>query len=860
MAEERLTPTRLTSISDDSNRDKWQINDINTEPSSSGTVVLSAYYKDLMKTSIFVYGSVKGRAGRGDRISITPHRQETGRYLVSLIKSKTKSEVVVVFKNQIESYDLNTNSLQQSVRLEIQPSNVFVRDDEIFLSAASSNKVIILGLDFRKKGEILLRDVDAKESISDMVVVTDKMFVTLAVSGQAMSLDITRGRKVLTFENSLSVVTMANSITVHSVLNLVFVLWDKTQLQIYSNVDGCCLHAVTFLQSWKIRITPDHILIAADNKRNVVSLFDMDRIIKLVTFQKVLLTSLRTRERKAFVISELPVERSLSEASKRGDTAMTTKERLKTLFEMHEDILLEYDSFLLQFNQQQLRNQAIEEERKKEKQLLTDLKKEVKSQKKTIKFFQNQLQITRRVSDASDKSKKKTSAHSASSVETRQTRKSAPSVLYQDSSKRSSSRSEASSDSGLPSSITSASGFSQRQRANEKGKVEQYNPSDESESDAETDSSGESEVSEYYSTTSEIHPRNPYSSGDEDQDRDVVFEREQAQQHLSNLEISDLGMTKLRQHYFNPPTSDPMIESEAAAYARYSPVSRGSVASSPLSTQSLVSVDGENMRIHGTNVKLEIPPNALTESYPIEMNIVSDARFEAHPKSFTDNSSLTVELLPNKLQFRRPVQLFLPHCLKLKQDFNQELVKVYVSHHKEGYQPSWEEMPNVAFQLKADHCVIFLRSFCWVTYRVDDNIVVGKRIRVYTAGKPMNLRDRIVNLEVGYYPDLPGYSQQLHLKDDSLLEQHKQYLFLKEGRKHLYIFLHRIVSKNWKYITPRENPKEVSFKVVSNSEEKSCNFVLERKGRHRDIPTCIFLVGQQDKLMQLTASPKVLES
>ncbi|XP_071843124.1 uncharacterized protein [Apostichopus japonicus] len=218
MAEERLTPTRLTSISDDSDRDKWQINDINTEPSSSGTVVISAYYKDLMKTSIFVYASVKGEAGRGDRLSITPHRQKTGRYLVSLTKSETNSEVVVVFKNQIECYDLNTNSLQQSVRLQIQPSNVFVRDDEIFLSAASSNNVIILGLDFRKKGEILIRDVDAKDSLSDMVVVTDKMYVTLAVSGQAMSLDITRGRKVLTFENSLSVVTMATSITVHSVL------------------------------------------------------------------------------------------------------------------------------------------------------------------------------------------------------------------------------------------------------------------------------------------------------------------------------------------------------------------------------------------------------------------------------------------------------------------------------------------------------------------------------------------------------------------------------------------------------------------------------------------------------------------
>lgn len=263
---------RLKTISDESTREKWQIKDINTESSTSGTVIVSSYNEELLKTSIFVYSSVKGKLG-GDRLKITPHRQETCRYLVALIESN--SQVLVVFRNQIESYDLNTDTLQQSIKLDIQPTNLCVRGNDIFIASSSSNRIAILGLDFRRKRDLILKDVDSKDSISDLDVDSDKLYVCLTTPGLALSFDITRGKKVLSFENSLSVVSVANSITVYTKHNLVFVLWDKSQVHIYSNVDGCCFHAVTFLQSWKIRMASDYTLVTADNTRDAVQLYDM---------------------------------------------------------------------------------------------------------------------------------------------------------------------------------------------------------------------------------------------------------------------------------------------------------------------------------------------------------------------------------------------------------------------------------------------------------------------------------------------------------------------------------------------------------------------------------------------------------
>lgn len=68
-------------------------------------------------------------------------------------------------------------------------------------------------------------------------------------------------------------------------------------------------------------------------------------------------------------------------------------------------------------------------------------------------------------------------------------------------------------------------------------------------------------------------------------------------------------------------------------------------------------------------------------------------------------------------------------------------------------------MDTVAYQLAPKHCTIDLHSFCWVKYEIDSTIVEGKRLNLYTAAAKMTIHDNTTQVEVGFYPDLPGHGR-----------------------------------------------------------------------------------------------------
>lgn len=93
------------------------------------------------------------------------------------------------------------------------------------------------------------------------------------------------------------------------------------------------------------------------------------------------------------------------------------------------------------------------------------------------------------------------------------------------------------------------------------------------------------------------------------------------------------------------------------------------------------------MLIPDTGVELNVPGGSLLSRQLIEIKIIDfdndcfDALF-----SLDRNSSVAVQLLPNKSILRWPARLRLPHCLRLKANF-QELktpVKIYRSEHAPG--------------------------------------------------------------------------------------------------------------------------------------------------------------------------------
>lgn len=90
------------------------------------------------------------------------------------------------------------------------------------------------------------------------------------------------------------------------------------------------------------------------------------------------------------------------------------------------------------------------------------------------------------------------------------------------------------------------------------------------------------------------------------------------------------------------------------------------------------------MRILDTGIELAIPPNAVKGYQYIEMSVIPFGTLDEPISTFSSNSSVIVELLPNKTIFSTPVRLSLPHCLKLKKGCRKNSVKVYLSHHEKG--------------------------------------------------------------------------------------------------------------------------------------------------------------------------------
>lgn len=73
-----------------------------------------------------------------------------------------------------------------------------------------------------------------------------------------------------------------------------------------------------------------------------------------------------------------------------------------------------------------------------------------------------------------------------------------------------------------------------------------------------------------------------------------------------------------------------------------------------------------------------------------------------------------------------------------------------------GERPQWEEQNEPFYHLGQKTCIILLKSFCWIKFEIDNEIVEGKRLKLYTAAKKMYLGDKCVAVHVGYHLDMPG--------------------------------------------------------------------------------------------------------
>ncbi|KAJ8027689.1 hypothetical protein HOLleu_29710 [Holothuria leucospilota] len=187
-----------------------------------------------------------------------------------------------------------------------------------------------------------------------------------------------------------------------------------------------------------------------------------------------------------------------------------------------------------------------------------------------------------------------------------------------------------------------------------------------------------------------------------------------------------------------------------------------------METSAVVDNHGCVLRIPGTGVALNIPPNAFYdegEEHNVTLRILRHQFIDE--SSFEDLSTVMVEILPNKLTLLEDARLILPHCLEI-QNPEECLVQVFESHHDPETEPLWKDISqSVSYTLRESFCEIFLKSFCWVKYKLPTGErVKAKKIVVYATGNvPAPFQGHKCNratIDVGYHPDLPG-KDKVHL-------------------------------------------------------------------------------------------------
>lgn len=96
-----------------------------------------------------------------------------------------------------------------------------------------------------------------------------------------------------------------------------------------------------------------------------------------------------------------------------------------------------------------------------------------------------------------------------------------------------------------------------------------------------------------------------------------------------------------------------------------------------------VDANGRSLVIPDTDISLNIPQGALREECIIDFRAIHDNSQDSETESFTTNSCVIVELLPNYLQLSAPAKLTVPHCLILKKGV-KTTAKVFESHSMQG--------------------------------------------------------------------------------------------------------------------------------------------------------------------------------
>lgn len=175
--------------------------------------------------------------------------------------------------NHLRCYDTKRETFYREVKLNYCPSGACFYQGNIYTSSFSSNTLKVISPKSIELKEIVLWDIEL-DYPSDVDIRLDTIYICTGIKGRALSFAI-NGMKKKEYKPFGDENSTATSICLHERSELVFVLWDKCRVSLYTKMSSQCLRFFEITTADKVRVSQGSRLLTVDTSIGSVEVYDV---------------------------------------------------------------------------------------------------------------------------------------------------------------------------------------------------------------------------------------------------------------------------------------------------------------------------------------------------------------------------------------------------------------------------------------------------------------------------------------------------------------------------------------------------------------------------------------------------------
>ncbi|PIK51577.1 hypothetical protein BSL78_11539 [Apostichopus japonicus] len=258
---------------------------------------MSSFYASVdNKLHVSIYSAQWQEVKEKRNIEVSAHTEPH-----SVLINKDGTILVACVGMNIHFYQAHNVQLQKTVTLEKEPSCTCIGEEGLLVATDNSSTIQIFNFEAIQTKKVVLEGLDQSDFPSDMTMVGDVIYLCTQKNGQALSYD-QHGVKLSAFKSNDEQNYKANSIAVHQEKELVFILWNKCNVLVYSHLSNESLFSVDTTCATKVRLIDDYMMILIVPEKNEILVNDAETLIDFAALKKQFLATLEEKVRNDILL------------------------------------------------------------------------------------------------------------------------------------------------------------------------------------------------------------------------------------------------------------------------------------------------------------------------------------------------------------------------------------------------------------------------------------------------------------------------------------------------------------------------------------------------------------------------------